>query len=373
MATILCAAWFPGSANSIASVIIRLREDGHRVVVIADKQAKGKFIRDGIEFDTIEDFGVSDVSAASMRKIIGEVRPDLVLVGATMQTQGNKFAIEQQLTLAARTAGIRTIAVLDMWGEYVERFSDIYANERFKYIPDIICIPDDYARQDMVALGFDPDRLVVTGNPGFDILVRRKLTYTDADRRAWRQARGIHEDAMLIVYASQPIDDHEEFDYGFDQYSVFDELCDAIGMQWRTCHIVLLIKVHPREDADKMRDHAKGKPFDVIIDQTGDPRGMIPASDLVIAPFSTILIEACVLGIPAISLQPGLKKEDFLVTNRIGVTLPVYARGGMAVVLKEFLHDPDFKRTLLKNQGRLHIDGHATERVVDLIHRMLKI
>lgn len=101
MAAILCAAWFPGSANSIAPVIKRLREDGHRVVVITDKQAKDKFIKDAIDFDTIEDFGVPDVSAASMRKIIGKVLPNLVFVGATMQTQGNTLAIEQQLTLAA--------------------------------------------------------------------------------------------------------------------------------------------------------------------------------------------------------------------------------------------------------------------------------
>ncbi len=371
MATILCAAWFPGSANSIAPAIKRLREDGHRVVVIADKQAKDKFIKDAIDFATIEDFGVPDVSAASMREIIGRVLPNLVFVGATMQTQGNKLAIEQQLTLAARAAGIRTIAVLDMWGEYVERFSDIYTNERFKYLPDIICIPDGYARQEMEGLGFDPCHLVVTGNPGFDVLVRRRLTYTDADRRAWRQARGIQDAATLIIYASQPIDAHEEFDYGFDQYDVLDELCDAIQAQ--DASIVLLIKVHPREDADKMRDHAKGKSFDVLIDQIGDPRDIILASDLVVAPFSTMLIEACILGRPAISLQPGLKKEDFLVTNRIGATLPIYAKGGMAVVLKDFLHDPDFKQSLIKNQARLYIDGHATERVVMLVHERLAL
>lgn len=366
MAIILSAAWFPGSANSIAPVIQRLRNEGqHQVVLIADKHAKNKFIKDGISFSTIDDFGVSDTSVESMGIVLDKVKPDLVFVGASMQTQGNKNVIEQMLVLAARRKGIKTLSVLDLWGEYVERYSDIYTNERFKYLPDIIAVPDEFAKQEMTNLGFEAQRLVVTGNPGFDSLVERRYSYAQGDRRAWREARGIPINACMITYASQPIDIHEEFDYGFTQYTVLQELMHAI--ESTNQEILLFVKVHPREQIEKMKACVAGKSFSIIVDQSSDPRDVILASDIVVAPFSTMLVEACALGIPAISLQPGLKRDDIMATNKMGVTMAIYLEGGMKQALHDYFFDPNFRKDLLRNQSKLSFDSHATDRVVTLV------
>jgi len=84
------------------------------------------------------------------------------------------------------------------------------------------------------------------------------------------------------------------------------------------------------------------------------------------------LVEASYLDKPAISLQPGLKKNDFLVTNKLGVTLPVYEHGKIESVLNKLLFDKKYAAELARKRKDFRTDGRATERVTNLVYQMLK-
>ena len=141
-------------------------------------------------------------------------------------------------------------------------------------------------------------------------------------------------------------------------------------------NIALIIKTHPREDIDDINDIKwiiKNYKLKTILNPNRDLVKLILISDIVISQFSTVLIESSYLDKPSISLQPGLKKEDFLITNKLGITVPVYKKEGIIKILKKVLYDKNYINKMAKKRKSFKIEGKSTDRVVNLVYKMLNI
>src|SRR5439155_26814133 len=102
---------------------------------------------------------------------------------------------ESRFVEAARTLAIPSIAVLDSWVNYAQRFP---------VRPDCIAVMDEHAKADLIAEGFDARALVVTGQPATDDLCAFSRAFDDDQRRQWRNRLGAERDGLLVLFVSQP-------------------------------------------------------------------------------------------------------------------------------------------------------------------------
>lgn len=375
---VIATSWHPGGVNAILPVIKRLnRESKLDIVTISHEYSEEIFQEADIKHKTINNYGLSDVSLESIYKLLKIESPDLILTGTSIQDKNNRDVIEQTITLAATEIGINSISVLDFWANYDGRFSDIYTNKKFRFLPSKIAIMDTLAENAMIKEGFPKERLVITGNPFFDDIIELKNNFTEEDKQRVKNDLNISLDSYLFLFASQPSESFYGNSLGYTEKTVLRELLDAITFIPNVDRDVsVLVKVHPREKKEDLENIVKGyKYFQIIVDQSYPTRETILASDAIISSTSTVLIESSYLEKPSISLQPGLKVEDMLITNELEVTLPIYKHGEVNLILEKLLFDKNYEKELshkAKAKG-FSIDGKATERVTELVYEMLNL
>ena len=100
---------------------------------------------------------------------------------------------ERHLWKAAERAGITSFAVLDQWTNYRLRLLSEGGNpmnERTTadlIVPSFFFIMDEFARNEMCALGIHHEKLVVSGQPFFDYIRKagERLTKGEVQKLRW--------------------------------------------------------------------------------------------------------------------------------------------------------------------------------------------
>jgi UDP-N-acetylglucosamine 2-epimerase len=133
-----------------------------------------------------------------------------------------------------------------------------------------------------------------------------------------------------------------------------------------SCKIVLAMRPHPREDAANLR-HLRSDRVRIHVGNEGDSREAIVAADLVVGMNSALLVEACYLGCPVVSLQPNLKSADALPTNRRGFSRAAYTAEEVLPALREMLLDESARLLALRKLEQFRPPGDATQRVAELV------
>lgn len=374
---IIATSWHPGGANAILPVIRRLNQEGRAdIVTIGHQYSEKIFGKGGIEYKTLGSYNLNDVSVDSMFSLLEKESPNIVFTGTSIQDDKNRDTIEHTLTLAAKGRGIKSLSVLDLWDiNCTKRFRDIYSESReLKFLPDKIAILDKLCEESMLKQGFPKEKLVITGNPYFDELIKLKEQFGEEDVHRVKSELGIDLDSYLLFYGASPIEHHYGNEFGYTEKTVLRELLDAVKKLEGRKKISVIVGVHLRANKQDLEQIAEEYKLPVIVSQSYPPRTAILASDAVVSSTSTALVESTYLGKPSISLQPGLKKDDLLITNKLGVTLPVYKHGEIGGVLEKLVFDKNYAAELSergKTKG-FGIDGKATERVTDLVYKMLE-
>jgi hypothetical protein len=366
---ILVGAWHRGGGQAVYPPTIRIAGDGHEIIPVIAGPSLDVF--KDIPFKTPEIYGYSAIGREEARQILEAEQPSVLLIGTSSQDKDTPITLEQALTLAARERGIPTIAVLDFWGNYSRRFSDKPTYDNRKYLPDMICVPDVIAFNDMIGEGFDKDKLVVTGNPYFDDIAASKEQFTgdrrDESRKEYRR--------QVVLFASQPIELYYGSSMGYTEKTALEDLLSCIeeaGDVWFCPNTTIVIRPHPKEDPEELRAVADRHAVHYFIDSKTPLREAIMASDIVLSPFSTMLVDAALLGVPAISLQPGLCRDDLLPTNKLGITYPVFKQGEVGDAIKAFLSDTTLRKKFEEKSKSITPDGKATERVVREIYSLFR-
>jgi len=363
---VLAVCGDPGGGNAIAPVLTRLaaaRDARLRVFAYAESMAV--LGRHGVDFIVLPN-GTSIETARNELRSFGA---DLVL----MSTSRNALNHERKFIAAAHEAGIPSLAVLDFWSSYTERFSDGEMSPRD--LPDMIAVMDEEARAAMVGLGFPVERIVVTGQPAFDGLAGDFACFDRDRRRAIRASWGADDKASVVLFASQPLRDlygpgkESNRSLGYDEREVLGLLVAVIralavvsGRRW-----IVAVRRHPREKATPLLQQSVSR-VTIVPDESANQYHAALAADLVVGMSSILLLEAAYLGCRVLSLQPSAREPAFS-GAAVGQWVPVLTDpGSLDDDLRQWLSDCE-AGTPAGQTVRPVAD--ATSRVVECMYSMI--
>lgn len=370
MKQLLAVCGDAGGASAVAPVLVMLRQDARvRVRPLAYRYAVEVFRRHGLAFETLDE-RTTPVQAAD---VFALAAPDVLLTGTTL----GDVELEKRFLGAARDNRVPSLVVLDYWANYAARFADDAGRRAF--VPDRIAVMDAQMRDEMTREGFDPSLLVVTGAPHWEGLDAVRDAFAPPKRAALRARAGANDNDLVVLFASQPLAasyGHNTSNPRFLGYSEHSVLCALVHVldqiaQARDRRVVLLIRPHPREQAETYV-HVRGEHITTRIIANGSAREWALAADLVTGMTTSLLIEACYLGCVALSLQPGLTGPDTLPTNRAGLSVPVYQAEQLRPTIERALFDDTFRANQQNKLQRCHPPRGATRRVCDLLYQMME-
>ena len=342
---VLVAVQDPGAANVMAPVAARLIGDGKIVLSTLCVQFAGEvFRRFGVPFKELPDYGLADPSPEVADRILAMESPQMVLVGTNEEVR----SLERWLTVKAKERGIPVVSLLDYWSKYTQRFSGEAPDERFLYLPELVLIMDEQARDDMLAEGFPASRLFVTGHPYLESYLEHSRHLSQGERIQFRKSLGLEEECRLITFASETFGWTYDSSYRFPPLSgsqertviVLEHLLRALSeiVEENGFKIFFLNKLHPKNRLDQfswLNDLVL--PFPIQSKSQMDNSALIQSTQLVVGITSMFMLEASVLGIPTLHIIPR-EVEERILGGRGGshhvARTPGELREGLAELLK---------------------------------------
>ena len=336
----------PGAASALAPVARRWPS-----AVIGLDAARPVFERAGIPL-----VGPSaDREPGVAEEWLRRLQPRVLVTGTSRL---DLVPLDAQWWDAARSIGVPSVAVLDHWIGYWQKFT---RHNRFDTVPDAIAVMDSYARDRLVELGCRGPRLVVTGQPALDTLTKEELPGCRAARDHW----GLSDDAWVVLFVSEPIAADHGARLGYDETDALSLLLEALdGLPAE-----LVVKPHPREQPDRLAEVLRrfGRP--ARVETRLDGRSAAAGADSVAGMTSVLLLEAALAGRPVLSIQPGVREPW---TEHFGsLVVTVESAAGA----RAWLHEPESRAVLgvAERRSRLEaagFDGRAAERVCQLLEEL---
>lgn len=278
------------------------------------------------------------------RRFLQAARADALLSAAGVCNQ-----IEHTFRLAAREVCVRSVAVLDFWGRYADRFRRTRDSVESVCHPDVICAPDEVSRAQMIVEGFAPESILVTGLPHMEQAMCLMQSITPAQRCAWRERYGVPGDDLALVFFSDfleqgyNVDEHGRLLLGYNQQTTWQALSRSLDAVNRAAQrrIHLLVKPHLLEDASILQAAMQQTATHGILARLvkgADAHELIAVADIVVGMISTLLFEAALIGKPALSVQIGLLESGYadpLISNELGYTIPIYDELALSGMLRQ--------------------------------------
>jgi len=294
---VIAAATDAGGAANIAPVAALFTPQERRVFCSA---ATERYFRDA---------GVDDVTpwdaSRSVEHEIAAWDADAVVCGTTRYESPDRLFVA-----AARVAGVRSVVVLDEWSWYAHRFRREGADQ-LTYLPDAVCVPDAFARNEAAHDGLPLGRMIVTGSPALASLCDRIDRFLDVPPELPDVLAGAPHPWIVFVSETHAQDfgsapgargPFGAF-LGYTERSVATSLAASLLSIGRPCTVIE--KLHPAATGDPGPLHLAPK-------QLWRVAGRMPVvpllwhADLVVGMRSMALLEAALCGRPVVSYQPGL-------------------------------------------------------------------
>lgn len=341
---IIFTAQDPGGFNAIAPVIKKLKKDKKfNVSVILAKHA--------CLFAKKQNINYLDADKTSFN-----------ITGADLVFTGTSFgdSIEKRIITMAKAKNIPTISIIDFWTDYTPSFSDSETGN-LKYLPDYILVVDEVMKKEMILNGFPPDKIFITGNPCFDSFSGIIQSETNKD---------------LIAFFSQPFSEilkNSNKDYKdytkFDEVQVFEDIVKAL--EKIDLNKKIIINFHPRTKRfDKFDKIIKNSKLEIKKEKKLYNKNLIEKSEIIAGINSVVLFQAAMRGKKVLSYQPGLKSSDLLISNRLGLSAPVYRKKDLYRTFKKM-----FLQKVQQNNSKMikkYTGNKSTQKVIDFITDTLR-
>lgn len=262
---ILAAVNDPGGTQALLPVLDALAASRpHRLDLVAAPLAEAIVGKQGIPYHK----GPLEISQPQAAELFARYQPRLLLTATSWQSN-----LEQRLRDQAWHKGIPSIVLLDYWSNYALRWQG--AVYPISALPDTVCVPDEAAAREMVAVGFPKEKLVVTGQPFVEAMFRKGLV------------AGTQSHAGQYLFLSQPsVVDGKTISQAEHLARVVEALTDIAQRSGRA--VTLKIKPHPKEE--------EGGSLRGMAEQLANPHCAIEVADKN-QPVDRYLDEAeCVIG-----------------------------------------------------------------------------
>lgn len=361
-----------GSAQTLSPVIkVMLGRAATRLEVVVPAVSASVLVEQGIPFRLLDEAEFAKNPKSCIATILDEVKPDLVVSGSSPARGPLPETPEQYLILMARRRGIPSLAVLDFWGMYAERFLSNSGRVDPELMPDRLCVLDSRSRDDMIALGAPEARLVVTHNPWMDTVVEM----ADSPPPSSPLLEGYD---LRILFVSQPYAETRAVrGWPFSQRDLLQGLLEALPRPRHGKRHLVLIWPHPAENRESWHELDTPATRDMVVRQTAERgAGILAHVDLVVSGHSTVIYEALHLGTPSVSYRPGSTALPPQVVEELDL-VPLFDNWER---LRAFLAEYDAEearaglqraRHRLVQNGLFFSDGQATDRVVAEIGKLL--
>ena len=234
-----------------------------------------------------------------------------------------------------------------------------------KFLVDKIAVTGEFAGNLLIKCGVDKNRLVVTGRPTYDALVRAEEHF---EKDEICRKLGLDPTRRIIAYTTENLPPSESEAM---VYAVCNAAKDFSGLQF-------MIKVHPSElNLSIYQRVTKDVGVEALITRDANIYEVLYVSDIVITGFSATALDAMMLDKPVITVNfTGL--EDPLPFAESGAAIGVYEEKDLVPAVRRGLYDEDAREKLREAREKFvhehsyKKDGKSTERVIKLIEQMVQ-
>jgi hypothetical protein len=276
------------------------------------------------------------------QRILDETRPSLVVVG------NDRWWVGQSFVQRARVMGIPSLCVQDGLAADNAHWWWITA--------DHWAACGDAIPRQMQAHGVAAERFHVTGQPRYDVLCEMRR---NADPVALRAKYEIPQGRRCVLLATQP---HQS-------PAFVQRIADAV---LAAPDVVLLLRQHPAEHAEKYvamsRDLGERCR---LLGTAGNIFELIAASDALVTEFSTVALEAVILGKPVVTANFG-DVPTIVSFAELGIAVPARDERELTRAVTRALAtgkvEPKAERAVIDLIGPL--DGQSSNRVARLIESL---
>ena len=244
---------------------------------------------------------VRDCRGEDAAAIFDEFRPDSLFTGTSYTSR-----IEMDFVREAAKRGISSASFVDHYTGFDVRFGT--ADNRF--LPDEIHVLDDKAAALTREAGLPGGRIRVTGNPYHEFLKKWRSRLTKAE--VFQQLGIPVSEAKTILFAPDPLSNAGGVEkFGTDEVAILKLFLESLGDAGRPTQ--LLIKAHPNQSMEYLKTGLKNVPKNVEVhlvpaEKDALLNDLIQQTDLVVGMFSSILLEAELLGKKSLGILVGFKK-----------------------------------------------------------------
>ncbi|HOW53949.1 MAG TPA: DUF354 domain-containing protein [Syntrophorhabdaceae bacterium] len=285
---------------------------------------------------------------------------------------------EKYLWNWASSRGVPSIAVLDQWQNYKERFSGPNGTHSLKYLPDVICVMDESARRGMIDDGLPGERIEIVGHPSLSKLRNIMTALGVSGNEDIRKKLKVGSDQQLVLFVAEPFTHFYGDRAGYTELTILEELIFYFQERFLSLKkgyndIGLVIKLHPKNNLEVFK---KFREKHVEIWETLDPVvltgevdkiALLTASDLVVGMASIMLMEAIALGKPTVSIQVGAMISHLCEAVNQGIIPFISTRSEMNLVLDRLLDDRSYKEKYIENIKNYPIIDNADSRIWETV------
>ena len=283
-----------------------------------------------------------------MRLVLDELQPDLVV--ATNSPRSEAAALQ-----AAGERGLPNVGLIDL-----------FALEGDGYLrrppPQWTCVLAPAVRERVIAAGFAPSSVVVTGNPAFDGLqspANRALAQAFLAERGWQGLTPILWAGQLEPAGFSATDT--------DRARFAREVEEALrAFVAARADLALIVRYHPgewqffprRPDTDRIH-------FSAPLAETIHP--LILAARAVVVQNSTVGLEAAIAGKAVVSMEASVSVQRSFSLAALGVSTACHTLAELPALLDRLLAAP------VGTPGAYASDGQAAHRVAGVIAHALAL
>ena len=285
-----------------------------------------------------------------LTKLSGLSKPNILLV-LSEGIMPTKVAVT-----VAKQSGIPTLLLLQL-GMLGKNY------ECPTFLADKISVPGDFIKDLVINCGVDEERIVVTGRPTYDALIRAEEKF---DKTGICRRLGLDPSKKILVYCTEnlPLTETQRM-----AYAICNAVKDFLDVQ-------SIIKVHPSELSLSVYDTVlKQVGIRALVTKEANIYEVLYVCDLMMTGYSTTALDAMILDKPVITLNlTGLK--DPIPFAESGAAIGVYNEKDLIRAIKNGLYDDSTKERLRRDREKFVYeqtylrDGKATERIVNLTEEM---
>lgn len=234
-------------------------------------------------------------------------------------------------------------------------------------LPDITCVYGQYYYDLLTKKSiYEPEQVIVTGQPRYDILHNIDKIYS---KKRFMEKYGINPEHKIVLWTTQS--------HGLSDEENTKNLVAMFKAMQNLKNTTLIIKQHPGErkrDTKQIKQYLNAYKINALLmDKKSNTYEQLFVCDLMITRHSTTAMEAVVLNKPVIvlNLNDGVDYAGYV---KEGVAYGVYNEEYLTTTIEELLQDDSHlaeNRDEYIKKYMYKIDGDASERVVDVIEKML--